>query len=107
MKDFSNIPKYTLLPKEEMLEKKLRKSQLSISLPKETDINEKRIALTPLAVSYLVSAGHKVIIEKNAGLGANYTDKEYFGETNRNFLNLNDIEDGIMRKDTTTAKPTE
>lgn len=36
-----------------------------------------------------------------------YADKGYFGEPNRDFLNLNDIEDGIMRKDTTTAKLTE
>lgn len=35
-----------------------------------------------------------------------YADKGYFGEPNRAFLNLNDIEDGIMRKDTTTAKLT-
>lgn len=33
-----------------------------------------------------------------------YADKGYFGEPNRDFLNLNDIEDGIMRKDSTTAK---
>jgi IS5 family transposase len=36
-----------------------------------------------------------------------YADKGYFGEPNRDFLHLNDIEDGIMRKDTTTAKLTE
>jgi IS5 family transposase len=36
-----------------------------------------------------------------------YADKGYFGEPNRDFLNLNDIEDGIMRKNTTTAKLTE
>lgn len=36
-----------------------------------------------------------------------YADKGYFGEPNRAFLNLNEIEDGIMRKDTTTAKITE
>ena len=36
-----------------------------------------------------------------------YADKGYFGEPNRDFLNLNDIKDGIMRKDTTTAKLTE
>jgi len=35
-----------------------------------------------------------------------YADKGYFGEPNRDFLNLNNIEDGIMRKDTTTAKLT-
>jgi IS5 family transposase len=36
-----------------------------------------------------------------------YGDKGYYGEPNRSFLNLNDIEDGIMRKDTSTAKITE
>ena len=36
-----------------------------------------------------------------------YGDKGYYGEPNRSFLSLNDIEDGIMRKDTTTAKITE
>ena len=35
-----------------------------------------------------------------------YGDKGYFGEPNRSFLNLNGIKDGIMRKDTTTAKLT-
>jgi IS5 family transposase len=35
-----------------------------------------------------------------------YADKGYFGQPNRVFLNLNDIADGIMRKDTTTAKLT-
>ena len=36
-----------------------------------------------------------------------YADKGYFGEPNREFLTLNKIEDGIMRKDTSTAKLTE
>jgi IS5 family transposase len=35
-----------------------------------------------------------------------YADKGYFGEPNRFFLNLNGIKDGIMRKDTKTAKLT-
>lgn len=35
-----------------------------------------------------------------------YADKGYFGEPNRSFLNLNGIKDGIMRKDTKTAKLT-
>jgi transposase, IS5 family len=33
-----------------------------------------------------------------------YTDKEYAGKPNRNFLYLINIDDGIMRKDSTTAK---
>ncbi len=36
-----------------------------------------------------------------------YADKGYYGEPNRSFLSLNQIRDGIMRKDTTTAKLTE
>lgn len=36
-----------------------------------------------------------------------YADKGYYGEPNRDFLSLNHIEDGIMRKDTTTAKLTD
>lgn len=36
-----------------------------------------------------------------------YADKGYFGEPNRSFLSLNHIKDGIMRKDTTSAKLTE
>lgn len=36
-----------------------------------------------------------------------YADKGYYGEPNRMFLYLNDIEDRIMRKDTKTAKLTE
>ncbi|MBI5682162.1 MAG: IS5 family transposase [Deltaproteobacteria bacterium] len=36
-----------------------------------------------------------------------YADKGYHGKPNREFLNMNNIEDGIMRKDTKTAKLTE
>ena len=36
-----------------------------------------------------------------------YADKGYHGEVNRSFLSLNNIQDGIMRKDTTTARLTE
>ena len=36
-----------------------------------------------------------------------YGDKGYFGQPNRAFLRLNGIQDGVMRKDTTTAKLTQ
>ncbi len=36
-----------------------------------------------------------------------YADKGYAGKPNRNFLAMNNIEDGIMRKDSTTAKLTD
>ncbi|MCF8095783.1 MAG: transposase [Desulfobacteraceae bacterium] len=40
-------------------------------------------------------------------VGAIYADKGYAGEPNRKFLALNDIEDGIMRKDTRNARLTD
>jgi len=36
-----------------------------------------------------------------------YADKGYHGKDNRSFLSLNEFGDGIMRKDTTTAKLTQ
>jgi IS5 family transposase len=36
-----------------------------------------------------------------------YADKDYHGRSNRSFLSLNRINDGIMREDTTTAKLTD
>ena len=36
-----------------------------------------------------------------------YGVKGYYGHPNRAFLHISGINDGIMRKDTTTAKPTE
>lgn len=46
-------------------------------------------------------------LHTNQKLDKVYADKAYVGEPNRKFLNLNKIKDGIMRKDTTTAKLTE
>lgn len=48
-----------------------------IGLPKEISLSEKRIALTPDAVALLVSNGHRIIVEKNAGQEAKFTDAEY------------------------------
>jgi len=45
-------------------------------------------------------------LHTNQPLQKVYADKGYFGKPNRDFLNLNGIEDGIMRKDTATAKLT-
>lgn len=67
----------TMLPKEEMLEKKNNKTKLLIGIPKENQEFERRVPLTPQAVSLLVNQGHKVMIESEAGAGANYSDLEY------------------------------
>ncbi len=62
---------------EETLDVKPRKEALYIGMPKEDSFNENRIALTPDAVSVLVANGHQVIVETNAGHGANYRDNDY------------------------------
>ena len=52
-------------------------SALIIGIPKENIKFEKRLALTPEAVSLLVDAGHKVILESGAGCPINYSDNYY------------------------------
>jgi alanine dehydrogenase len=46
-----------------------------IGVPKEIKNHESRVALTPEGVSELVRAGHRVIIEKSAGVGSAFTDE--------------------------------
>jgi len=62
---------------EETLDIKPKGAQLHIGIPKEIAFQENRIALTPDAVSVLVSNGHEVMIEHNAGEAAHYSDKDY------------------------------
>ena len=62
---------------EETLDVKPKGAPLHIGIPKETAFQENRIALTPDAVGVLVSNGHKVVIEHNAGEASHYRDKDY------------------------------
>jgi alanine dehydrogenase len=62
---------------EETLDVKPKGVPLNIGIPKETAFQENRIALTPDAVGVLVSNGHEVIIEHNAGEASHYRDKDY------------------------------
>jgi len=66
-----------LLPQEETLEIYKKKGKLFIGIPKETYFQEKRVCLTPDAVSAIVSNGHRVMLEAGAGEGANFKDKTY------------------------------
>lgn len=51
-----------------------------IGLPKEVKNNENRVGLTPGGVSSLVRNGHKVIVEKSAGMGSGFEDDQYVKE---------------------------
>ena len=61
-----------LLPKEEMLEVGQNFKSLSIGIPKESSLQEKRVALTPESVELLINCGHKVYVEKDAGNFSNF-----------------------------------
>ncbi len=50
---------------------------MNIGLIKEIKVHEYRVGLTPDCVASYVSAGHKVFVEKSAGLGAGFSDDEY------------------------------
>jgi len=76
-KSLSPFTKEQLLPQEEMLEVHKRKGNLFIGIPKETSFQEKRVCLTPDAVSALVNNGHRVLFEAGAGEGANFQDDTY------------------------------
>ncbi|WP_394236005.1 alanine dehydrogenase [Niallia oryzisoli] len=48
-----------------------------IGVPKEIKNNENRVALTPAGVISFVNAGHKVIVESEAGVGSGFTNEDY------------------------------
>jgi alanine dehydrogenase len=62
---------------EETLDIKPKGAKLHIGIPKEIAFQENRIALTPDAVGVLVSNGHEVVIEHNAGEASHFGDRDY------------------------------
>lgn len=48
-----------------------------IGVPKEIKPQESRVAVTPAGADALVRAGHRVLIEKNAGMEAGFLDEAY------------------------------
>ena len=48
-----------------------------IGVAKEIKNNENRVGLTPAGADALVKAGHKVLVEKTAGIGSGFEDESY------------------------------
>jgi len=48
-----------------------------IGVPKEIKTREYRVGMVPAAVRAMVGAGHKVLVEKSAGVGSGIPDAEY------------------------------
>jgi alanine dehydrogenase len=64
-------------PQEEMLEVGRRNKRLQIGIPRETSYQENRVALVPDAVAVIVSNGHEVVVESNAGKNSHFEDRLY------------------------------
>ncbi|OJU28639.1 MAG: alanine dehydrogenase [Sphingobacteriales bacterium 41-5] len=62
---------------EETLDVKVKRDGETIGIPKEIAFQENRVSLTPDAVAVLVSNGHSVMVEHNAGDASHFRDKEY------------------------------
>ncbi len=82
MEDFGNSGKISFenaafRPQEEYLETALKNKRITIGIAADRQEIEKRVALTPESVNLLVENQNEVIIQKGAGLAANYTDKDY------------------------------
>lgn len=69
--------KAAILPQEEMLALDVRNQSLRIGIPKEIALKERRVALDPDAVGLLVAHGHRVVVQSEAGVHANFTDTDY------------------------------
>jgi alanine dehydrogenase len=64
-------------PMEAMSWTKKNAKSIHLGIPKETNPDENRIALSPQAVQLLVANGHEILIEKSAGERAGFSDADY------------------------------
>lgn len=76
-KEKVSVSKTMLLPKEEMLEVKKKGQKIKIGIPSDFNKVEYRVPLSPQAVDLLVSYGHEIWIERDAGKSASYTNEDY------------------------------
>lgn len=66
-----------LVTKEQPAEMAFRKVRQVIGLPREDQVEEKRIALTPESVKVLTEQGHRVLVQAGAGQGCRLQDVDY------------------------------
>ena len=61
----------------EMLPIKQKNQKLFIGIPKESTLQENRVALIPSSVTALVASGHRIMVESGAGEKSNFSDHHY------------------------------
>lgn len=72
-----NREKAAYVPQELLKEISKVNNRLLIGIPRERSAEERRLGLTPEAVDMLTDCGHRVLVEKDAGLGINYSDSHF------------------------------
>jgi alanine dehydrogenase len=70
-------PSSWAIPVEKPLQTKKSKKSLRIGVPMETNALENRVSLTPETVGVLVSNGHEVYVQKDAGTASSFSDGAY------------------------------
>lgn len=75
--EVQSLAQTAIMPQEEKLEVGKKGKKLFIGIPKETSFQESRVALVPEAVGLLVSNGHRVVVETEAGKLAKFKDNDY------------------------------
>lgn len=61
----------------EMLEVAGKSQKLTIGIPKETTLQENRVAIVPNSIRILKGYGHDVLVEQGAGESSSFTDQDY------------------------------
>jgi alanine dehydrogenase len=64
---------------------------MRIGVPRETKSEEGRVGLTPESVGEASNRGHKVFVERQAGVSAGYSDEEYAARGARLIDNADDL----------------
>ena len=72
-----SIPQSLLQTQEQLMPVEQKKGGLYIGIPKETTLQENRVALTPSSIQTLTGRGHRIVVETGAGEQSNFTDHEF------------------------------
>ncbi|MBN3583338.1 alanine dehydrogenase [Algoriphagus aestuarii] len=75
--ELSELSAVGLIPKESPSKVRKDSKSISIGIPKEISLQEKRVVLTPEAVGILSNNGLQVVLETGAGLQAKFSDQDY------------------------------
>jgi alanine dehydrogenase len=73
----SSLKDAELEPQSEMLQVHQSPGKMFIGIPRETTLQENRVALVPPSVASLVAHGHRILVESGAGEKSSFSDHEY------------------------------